>query len=174
MQPTDKIISVIGLLSRWLAYIAAVSVMVMMFAVCADIAGLKLFNHPVHGAVELTELLMIIVVYLGLTYTYTIGGHATVGSIVGFLPRSAREPVNLFASAIVVFVAILLTLTTGKVALYSIQTGEYVAGGTDFPLAPSRISIFLGCLFFSAYSVMDLLKRLLLAFTKDREKGAVT
>lgn len=55
---------------------------IMLFAMMAltmvDVAGRYIFNYPVQGSVELTELLMVAVIFCGIALSTLERGHVTV------------------------------------------------------------------------------------------------
>lgn len=62
-HPIDK---TLGWLSRLLNYIGMGAVVVIMLLTVADVLMRSLFNKPITGTEELTEYLMVAVVYFGL------------------------------------------------------------------------------------------------------------
>ena len=59
----------------------------MMFLTLFDVIG-RAFDHPISGSVEVTELIMGIMIYLGVGYTTFLRGHIRVDIlIINFRPR---------------------------------------------------------------------------------------
>ena len=52
----------------WLAQIGSLGLALMMFLTLGDVIG-RAFNVPITGAVEVTELIMGLMIYLGVGYT---------------------------------------------------------------------------------------------------------
>ena len=71
----------------WLARAGSVGLAVMMFLTLFDVIG-RAFDHPISGSVEVTELIMGIMIYLGVGYTTFLRGHIRVDIlIINFRPR---------------------------------------------------------------------------------------
>ena len=71
----------------WLARAGSVGLAVMMLLTLFDVIG-RAFNHPISGSVEITELIMGIMIYLGVGYTTFLRGHIRVDIlIINFTPR---------------------------------------------------------------------------------------
>lgn len=56
--------------------------------VTADVIGRYFFNHPIPGALDMSELLLVVVVCFALPYTASVRGHMTVDVVTSRL--SAR------------------------------------------------------------------------------------
>jgi len=71
----------------WLARAGSVGLALMMFLTLFDVIG-RAFNHPIAGSVEVTELIMGIMIYLGVGYTTFLRRHIRVDIlIINFRPR---------------------------------------------------------------------------------------
>ena len=84
VQPVGRVLHSVGL-----AALAA-----MMFLIFADVGLRYIFNRPIGGSFDLTELLMIIVVSFGFAYCAIVKGHVTVDLLVSRLPQRVREIIN--------------------------------------------------------------------------------
>ena len=58
-----------------LAYVAAAALFAMMLLTCADVVGRKLAGNSLPGAVELTELCMLVMIFLALPLASMAGEH---------------------------------------------------------------------------------------------------
>lgn len=118
-----------------LAAVCALILFTMMSLTLIDVVGRYVFNSPLVGATELTELLLVGVVFLGLPAVTLDRGHVAVNLLSDRLPARLR-PVREFAVSIVV--AALLCAIAWRIWMQGNQLAGY--GGTtetlDFPLAP--------------------------------------
>ena len=118
-----------------LATICAVILLAMMGITLIDVVGRYLFNSPLIGATELTELMLVGVVFLGLPAVTLDRAHVSVSLLSDRLP-ARFQPLREFILSIVI--AALLTAIGWRI----FQQGNQIAGygGTtetlDFPLAP--------------------------------------
>lgn len=81
---------------RLLEWLAAASLFMMMLLAVVDVFGRYLFNRPVWGSVELTEFLMIGLIYAGLPLVTLRDEHVAFDLLDRFLPLPARR-VQVFA-----------------------------------------------------------------------------
>jgi len=72
--------------TTWLARAAAAGLAAMMLLTFVDVAG-RACNRPIVGAVEVTELLMGSLIFLGIGYTTFHRGHIRVDVVIPCLPR---------------------------------------------------------------------------------------
>lgn len=97
------------LVSIAFAFSAAVIVAIMLLTV-ADVTMRWLFNSPVSGAIELTEMGMVLAVFLGLSYAERRESHISVSVLVDRFPRRARRWTVAATHALTIAVAALITL----------------------------------------------------------------
>ena len=57
------------------ALISGFGIFALMMIGVAQILGRKLFNMPIYGYIDIVEIMMTFLVFLGLAYTERLGGH---------------------------------------------------------------------------------------------------
>lgn len=97
MELLERIDALTARASTWLVRVGAAALAIMMLLTFLNVAGRKLLNSPVVGAVEMTELLMGLIVFLGIAYTTHSRSHVTVDIITSRLPGRARDALALAA-----------------------------------------------------------------------------
>lgn len=73
-----------------LGYIAAAALFAMMLLTFADVVGRK-FVSSIPGSLEITELLMLVVIFVGLPLASLKGEHVFFDLLDQFLPESLRR-----------------------------------------------------------------------------------
>jgi tripartite ATP-independent transporter DctM subunit len=68
--------------------------MLMMLLTSADVCGRYFFDRPVLGAYDLTQLMMVVVVFFCIAYTQVNKGHVGVTVIVDRLPEKTQAPIE--------------------------------------------------------------------------------
>jgi TRAP-type C4-dicarboxylate transport system permease small subunit len=132
------IIKPLNTFGRWLAIIAAA---VMMFLVTADVFSRYIFNIPLNGSVEVTELLMIVMVFLGLGYSVTTGSLVSIEVITSKLPKRAQGILGMITTLLgMVYVA----MVTWRTALRGARmVGSTYATTTSIFLIPIYPFLFV-------------------------------
>ncbi len=108
-------------MSALLAAAAAALLVLMMTLTFCDVAGRYLFNAPLYFTIELTQLFMGMIVFLGLALTTLRRGHVTVDVFVTLLPPSLRRMTDLLGSI----------CTMGVLALIAWRLFDRVATNID-------------------------------------------
>jgi TRAP-type C4-dicarboxylate transport system permease small subunit len=85
VQPVD-----LGRPGRMLSTIAGVMILVMMVVTTVDVVGRDVFNTPLFGAFEMTEILMGLVIFAGMPGTTAMREHITVNLIENVVSARVR------------------------------------------------------------------------------------
>jgi TRAP-type transport system small permease protein len=132
-------------------------------ALCAvtvvDVTGRYLFNRPLLGAVEMGELLMVVLTFGGLALAEVRGGHITVDFFVGSLPARARAILDAGAALLGIafwgFVAWRAAMHAASIH----EAGE-VSANLAVPTWPFYLTVTVGCGLFALALVGRLLRAL--------------
>lgn len=107
-----------------LEIVAALLVTGLVLVTCIDVVGRYLFNSPLVGAFEMTQVLLGALVFASLPLTTAIGGHVEVDLLLPVLPRRVAQALGRFGGA--VMAAVLLYFAFRLVLL----TEDNIAAGT--------------------------------------------
>jgi len=115
-----------SLLDAALGITAAVILFVLMAVTFVDVIGRYLFNHPLSGAFETTELLMLVLIFAGLPLVSRADEHVTMDFIDSLLgPRglaAAMRLTHLVCAATMALLAWLVWVKAGRIASYGDTT----------------------------------------------------
>lgn len=107
--------------------LTAVALFAIMALTFFDVAGRKLLSTSITGSLELTELLMVVVIFAALPLVSMRGEHVVFDSMDAALPPSVRKwqmsLVHLLSAALLLGLAALMWQTAGEFA----QSGETTA-----------------------------------------------
>lgn len=119
-----KLKKILEVLSGTLAGTALFAIMVLTFF---DVSGRKMLSHSITGSLELTELLMVVVIFGALPLVSLKGEHVVFDSLDGFLPHWIRQIqqslIHIVCAALLFGLAYLMWQTGGEFAI----TGETTA-----------------------------------------------
>lgn len=165
-EPTAEMLSapVRGLNFRSiLAVLGGLMLTMLMGLTVVDVIGRYLFNSPLTGAAELTELLLAAIIFLGLPAVSLANDHVTVDLVTDMLP-SRLQVWRLALTGI--FSALVLAVVAWRIWIYADQIGGY-GGSTNslrIPIAPlgyfCAICTAAGALLSVAVPVLGLVRRL--------------
>jgi TRAP-type C4-dicarboxylate transport system permease small subunit len=80
----------LGRPGRVLSTIAGAMILVMMVVTTVDVVGRDVFNVPLFGAFEMTEILMGLVIFAGMPLTTAAREHVTVNLLETVVPARVR------------------------------------------------------------------------------------
>lgn len=83
-------------LNRTMGIVGIIMLVIMMLFTVLDVFLRAFFNHPIPGDVELIEMLMVCVGFLGLAWCAMRGMHIKVDLVVSFLPKRAQGFIDSF------------------------------------------------------------------------------
>ncbi len=137
--------SAIGYIEKYCFYLSLFSTVAMMLLISVDAVVRYLFNHPITGTFEITEeYLMVALVFLALSNTYTHGGHVRVTLFLRFIPSSIKLPVNILFALLGLGFFALLTYGGWNIFIRAAHEREFSEGLLQYPLAPAYFLIPLG------------------------------
>jgi len=146
-------------LNRFTSFIGLGLLALMFLFTTTDVILRYLFNRPIIGGLDITELMMVVVTFTGIAYVQVKKGHVSVNILVSRLPQRAQdvlESVNLTV-ALVLFA--LMTWQTA-VQSQSWRVSEQTTATIGIPIHPFAIIIYIGCGLLCLVLISDLLKSL--------------
>ncbi|MBV0934257.1 TRAP transporter small permease [Marinobacterium weihaiense] len=113
--------------ARWLAFLLEVmsaSVLFTLMALtCVDVLGRYLFNSPLHGGTELTEIGLAVMVFAAMPVITWRGGHIVVDLLDRFLGGKVVKALSLFAALVMSSSLYFLALRIFELGERSIRRG---------------------------------------------------
>lgn len=108
--------------------LAALALFAIMVLTLVDVGGRKLLSTSVPGSLELTELLMVVVIFAGLPLVSLAGEHVVFDSLDRWLPAGVRRVqqalVDLLCLGALGGLAWLMWLKAGQMASYGDITAQ--------------------------------------------------
>lgn len=130
---------------HWAAGLALVAMLVLTVA---DIAGRTLFNNPVPGTVEVTALILVVVVFLGMGYSEDLGDHITVDLLYVRVGKRFKAVLDVFANILSIIVIGLMSFQIYHFALRQRDSGAETPV-LQWPIWPFAIIAAFGTLLYS-------------------------
>ncbi|MEJ2039909.1 MAG: TRAP transporter small permease [Desulfosarcinaceae bacterium] len=155
----SKILKVTGLLSYFLSRIGCIALFFMMSLTVVDVAGRYLFNSPILGAFEITEFLVLIIVFSFLGYAQAKKSHVTVDLFYDRLPGKARKVISIFNYAVCVAIFLIIAWMGYGRAIESFHNGEKPLN-LSIPNFPFVFFLAFGAVIACIEFVRDIIKEL--------------
>ncbi len=123
--------------ARWLAFClegtAALVLFVLMALTCVDVVGRYLFNSPLHGGTEMTEIGLAVMVFAAMPVITWRGGHIVVDLLDRFLGSKVVKVLSLLAALVMSSSLYFLAMRIFELGERSIRRGVV----TEFLAMPS-------------------------------------
>lgn len=157
---------VLGTLARIFTMLGAVALAVMMICTTYDVIARAAFGQPLHGVVDITEIMVLGVALLGLPEICLRDEQIRVDILDDLVPATLLKSLKLLgATATIAFLALLLANVVQPM-LDAYRFGD-IKADTGFPVYLSFALIFL-CLLAAALTTLAGLARLVGANRSER------
>jgi len=148
--------------SRWMNWIAGAGLVVMLGLVVADVIGIKVFNNPIPGAIEIIAFLGVVVTAFAIAYTHVLHGHIKVEFFVMRLPERAQAILASFVLLLGILLFALLAWRSFEFGRVLQSTGE-VSMTQGIPFYPFVHAIAFCCIPVCLVLLVEMLKSILKA-----------
>ena len=118
--------------------------MAMMLLVTADVMGRFFFSKPVQGTTEVTEFMMVALLYLSLSHTQALKGHINVDIFLSYFKKRTRLVLDLVTCLLGLVLFALITWQGILAAIKAWTFWETTFGVLPFPLFPTKVLVPLG------------------------------
>jgi TRAP-type transport system small permease protein len=140
--------------SQYLSYVGNVAIAGMMLLTSADVTGRYFFNRPVLGAYEITEYLMLIMVFSFLALAQRDKVHISVDIVFNRLPARLQAVLDRLDHALCLVMMVIVAWMGVYHVLDLKKTGE-VSTLLKIPDYPFAIFLVLGCVVMSIEFLRD-------------------
>jgi TRAP-type C4-dicarboxylate transport system permease small subunit len=151
-------------LSRFMSHVSSVILFLMMVLTILDVVLRKLASESILGTVELTEFMLVILVFFALAQTEVLGGHVKVDLVMSRFSRRVQSMMDM-ATQFVCFILSLLITWSSLVYSEKMRLSEEVTQDLLIPIYPFIYFVALGCLVLS----LTLLVKFIMATAKVME-----
>jgi TRAP-type C4-dicarboxylate transport system permease small subunit len=117
-------VNILGLFSYLLSRLGCVALFFMMCLTVVDVVGRYIFNMPILGAFEMTEFLVLIMVFSFLGYAQAQKSHVTVDIFFDRFPLKMKTVVSVLNYLISLVVVLLIAWMGYIKAMESFHSGE--------------------------------------------------
>jgi TRAP-type C4-dicarboxylate transport system permease small subunit len=138
-------------------YISGVLFMGLMFLGAGDVLGRYLFNKPLRGTMEVSEILMGGIVLLSWAYTQRMNGHVTVDLFIAQYPPRLRAIVNFFMLLLSFILFVAITKQSIVIALRCWQEHRVIPT-LGIPTAPFHSIVPIGAALLCIELIVQMIK----------------
>jgi len=138
-------------------YLGLLSLCLLAFGTTVDVIGRYLFNRPLRGMPELTELMMAIIIFASLAYTTHIKKHVSIDLFYSKASQRVQAVIDVFGSILGSIMFGLVAWKATDIAFITMNTST-VTDSLRIPMYPFRFSLVIAaaitCLIFALQGVL--------------------
>ncbi|MFC4557922.1 TRAP transporter small permease [Virgibacillus kekensis] len=150
-----KINSIFDKVERASLFISKCGLFAMMVLVSSDAIGRYFFNSPIVGTYEFVEMyLMMITIFLSMSYVMKIGGHIRLDIVIDRLAKSVQMKLNFFYYLIAAVWMFFIGYYGMQITIEAWAKDLTQSGIVSFPLWLSYIWVPIGAFLFSVRLIL--------------------
>jgi len=141
--------------------------MFMVFVIMAlMIVGIitRILGMPLSGITNLSESMLVVVIYLSIAYTQQTKQHVAVEFFITILRGRKKVILNVINVLIPLFICSIFIFTSWDYALDSWEVKEKMDGAPFYPIYPPKIAIAVGISLLWLQLLADLLREVTAGF----------
>lgn len=135
---------------------SGITLMLIMGLICSEVFCRYALNRPILGTVEISEHMLVFIVFAGLAYTQSVGGHIKIEVVTRHLPPRAQHILRIIALVIALLIFATIAWRTGQAAWESWQIKEVRWGALPLPTWPVKFAVPVGSLLLCLQLIIDL------------------
>lgn len=140
-----------------LLFIGVGMLILMMFLGAGDVLGRYLLNHPIKGALEISQLMMAGVALLCWGYTQAIKGHINIEILLVRYPARTQSIINLISLILTIIIFGLITWQSTLIALETMNQNRMLEN-VPLPLFPFKLMVPIGASVLCLESIIQLIQ----------------
>jgi C4-dicarboxylate transporter, DctQ subunit len=139
---------VVHRIEKFSALVSGLGIFALMLVGVVHVLGRKFFDMPIFGYIDIVEIMMAFLVFLGLAYTERLGGHIRMELFVSFLKGRSLALFELVGVLLGLVISGILFIYSWDHAMRALYLGDSTIDA-HIPLWPSKliVPIALGLLF---------------------------
>lgn len=141
-----------GGLARVTSTLAGASVaftILLMGVMLADVVTRTLTGGSLTGSLEVSETLLVAIVFCGIAYAERSGDNVRVRLLGGRIGRHPEAVLRALGTLVAIVVTVWLAWASVLEAVHSLNINEYQLGLVQYPLWPARMIIAVGFMLIS-------------------------
>ena len=154
---SEIVLKKLGWFGDKLSYLGAASLFAMMVLTAADVTGRYLFNRPILGAFELTEFLVLILIFSFLAHTQAHKTHVAVDLLLDRLPKKWQTAIGIF-NHVVCLVLMGLFVRMSTLRAFELKEFTEASPNLGIPKYPFAFFVVLGCAVLTLEFLRDLIR----------------
>jgi tripartite ATP-independent transporter DctM subunit len=165
LQKIVHILDKVGTFSRWINIAGISALLAVVIVNFFDVFLRYIFNRPLKGMTNITEILLITAVFLAVAHTHNEKGHIAIDLITSKLKAKARIMMEIITSLLGAGLFAIIIWRTSVQTLYLAQSNIMHGQFLSIPATPFSAVIVLGCTMLFLLLIRDILSNIVEAIS---------
>ena len=153
----ELLLKIVRWLSKGCAWLVSGLLCIVLFMVSIDSIGRYFFGSPIPGTLELSESVIVMIIFLTIPFCEMTSGHIRVTFIIDKMPEKSRMWLNNTINILAIVYFSLLCWRSWLIAWYSWSIRETSWGSYPIPLYPAKLSVSIGSGLMAIYLLLILI-----------------
>ena len=138
----ERLMRYVNSINNTLCIVALALLAVLMFLTATDVTG-RFFGYPIRGALQMSEMMQVMIICLAWPFTTATMGHVRVDFFVSHFPLWLQNKIDIITNILTLFVFILIAWQGVILTMSNMEMGDLVAI-INIPLFPFQIIVVIG------------------------------
>lgn len=157
MAILNKMSGILNVINKRLSELCGILLFIIIILLMVNVVSREV-GYPIEGLSNLSVLVLISVVYLGLSTTEQTNQHAAVELLENKVSKKTKRWLDIFINIIKLLTIVIFFYASINNLMFSIETNEGFADVVHIPLWPSKLALLVGLFFFALQILVNLLK----------------
>ena len=138
----DFLDSLVTRIAKYINYIGMATLILCMFLVTGDVIG-RYLGHPIPGALELTELSLVLIATLGFAWTMVVRGHISIDFLTRRMPERTQAALEIVTSLLMLGIWGIIARQTYLIAFVS---KKQTTDTLEISVLPFKLLVSIGAM----------------------------
>ncbi|MDD5702887.1 MAG: TRAP transporter large permease subunit [Dehalococcoidales bacterium] len=158
LDKSIKILDKVGIFSRWTNVIGIAFLFLMVLFTTLDVIMRYIFNQPMVWVLEITEVLMIVAIFLAVSHTQNEKGHISIDIMTSQLKPKPKLMLEFITTMLSLGTIVVVFWRVVAQTLFFISRNSSQSQFLTLPKAPFAAILALGCITLALLLLRDLLQ----------------
>lgn len=160
MNFITKFSNILNTVNKRLSELSGIFLFIIMILLIVNVVSREI-GYPIEGLPNISVLVLISVVYLGLSTTEQHKQHAAVEIFDHKLGKKSKRVVDIFINVVKLVTVLIFFYASIGNFFFSYQSNEAFADVIHIPIWPSKLALLVGLFFFGVQILLNLLKAII-------------
>jgi tripartite ATP-independent transporter DctM subunit len=159
----NKVISAldkVGVFSKWTNIVGLVAIFLLICMTFVDVILRYIFNRPMEGQTDITEVVLILAIYLAIAHTYNMKSHVTVDLVTAILAPKPKLILEFITTLLALFTFSIIVWRSIVKTAFDISVNSMHKMQVPIPKAPFDAIIAFGVLLLCLLLLRDVLRNI--------------